>query len=50
MARKKSPKSDNPEQSAKFIEAAQKLELVDNPDSGLISHFAAREEVRRRRR
>ncbi|MGO9374871.1 MAG: hypothetical protein ACLQBD_22625 [Syntrophobacteraceae bacterium] len=31
MARKKKPEPDDPEQSAKFIEAAQKIELVENP-------------------
>jgi hypothetical protein len=31
MGRKKKPKPDDPEQSARFIEAAQKLDLVDNP-------------------
>ena len=31
MGRKKRPEPDDPEQSAKFIEAAKNLELVDNP-------------------
>lgn len=31
MPKKKQPKPDNPEQSARFIEAAEKLDLVDDP-------------------
>lgn len=31
MARKKKPKPDNPEQSARFIEEAEKLDFVDDP-------------------
>jgi len=31
MGRKKKPKPDDPEQSARFIEATKNLELVDNP-------------------
>jgi hypothetical protein len=31
MGRKKKPEPDDKEQSARFIEAAEKLELVDNP-------------------
>jgi hypothetical protein len=32
MNRKKKPNLDDPEQSARFIEAAEKIELVDNPE------------------
>jgi hypothetical protein len=31
MSRKKKPQPDDKEQSARFIEAAEKLDLVDNP-------------------
>jgi hypothetical protein len=31
MDRKKKPEPNDPEQSARFIEAAGKLDLVDNP-------------------
>ena len=32
MREKTKLQPDNPEQSAKFIEAAEKLELLDNPE------------------
>ena len=31
MGRKKKPQSDDPEQSARFIETMERMELVDNP-------------------
>lgn len=31
MVRKKKPEPDDPEQSARFIEAMEKIELVENP-------------------
>ncbi|MFZ0943428.1 MAG: hypothetical protein WB930_13715 [Syntrophobacteraceae bacterium] len=31
MNRKKNPKPDDPDQSARFIETMERMELVDNP-------------------
>lgn len=39
MPRKKRPKPDDPEQSARFIEAAEKLVLVDGPEKALDEAF-----------
>jgi hypothetical protein len=39
MGRKKKPKADDPEQSARFIETAERLGLVDDPEKALKEAF-----------
>ncbi|MGA2733607.1 MAG: hypothetical protein ABSG35_13585 [Syntrophobacteraceae bacterium] len=39
MGRKKKPEPDDPEQSARFIETAKQLGLVENPEKALEDAF-----------